>query len=200
MEITYNSEEMILVSLLNGPFKTHTVTSLAFSLNKTRQGLWKALKKLESNKLIILNMVGNSKTSTAIIKLNWSNPITEKILSLQLTKESLKQQRWRVNFLDLEKEVDFLILFGSVLNNSSKANDIDLLAIIGDKKNFKAIESIKFRIQQTQLKKIHLITLKEAEFDQELKKRNKAYLDALKKGIVLYGQDNFIKFMKSFNK
>ena len=39
--------------------------------------------------------------------------------------------------------------------------------------------------------------MKFEEFKEELKKQNKAYIDALKKGVILFGQDNFIEFIRS---
>ena len=199
METENRTEDRVLSILLKEPFAMHTATSIAKYLNITRQGIWKTLNKLAENKLINLESVGDAKTSTATIKLNWTNPITEKTLSLILTKESVKQKRWRVNFAELENNVNFLILFGGILNNQKEANDIDILAIV-NKKKFKAVEEIVIKVQQTQLKKIHIIDLTEIEFSQELKKPNKIYLDAIKKGIILYGQDNFIQFMRDLQK
>ena len=198
METHNNTADKVLGILLKEQFAVHTATSLARALRLTRQGIWRLLNKLTENKLIILKSIGNSKTSTVTIRLNWSNPVTEKTVSLLLTKESLKQQRWRVNFEELENNVEFLILFGSILNNPKEANDLDLLAIAGRKRS-KAIEEITLKIQQTLLKKIHLVDLTKAEFYQELRKQNKAYIDAVKKGVILYGQDNFIKFVREFN-
>ena len=199
MKTENHTADRVLVILLKEPFAMHTATSIAKALNITRQGIWKTINKLAENKLINLEYVGNGKTSTATMKLNWPNPITEKTLSLLLTKESLKQQRWRVNFAELENNVNFLILFGSILNNPKEANDIDILAI-ENKKNFKAVEKIVIKVQQTQLKKIHIIDLTEIEFSQELKKPNKVYLDAVKKGVILFGQDNFIQFIRGLHK
>ena len=199
MKTENHTADRVLIILLKEPFATHTATSIAKSLNITRQGIWKTLNKLSENKLINLESVGNTKTSTATMKLNWINPVTEKTLSLILTKEYLKQQRWRVNFAELENNVKFLILFGSILNNPKEANDIDILAVV-NKKKFKAIEEIIVNAQQTQLKKIHLVDLTEIEFSQELKKTNKAYIDIVKKGVILYGQDNFIQFMRYLQK
>ncbi len=197
--MTESKSEGILSILLKEPFATHTATSIAKALNMTRQGIWKALNRLKKDKLINLEFIGDAKTSAAIIKLDWSNPATEKILSLILTKDSLKQQRWRVNFAELEKNVIFLILFGSILNNPKEANDIDLLAVV-NKEKFKKVEEIIGKVQQTQSKKIHLIDVTEMEFSQELKKRNSAYMDAVKNGIVLYGQDNFIQSIRGLQK
>lgn len=199
METENYTAERVLTILLKEPFTIHTATSIAHILNKTRQGIWKALNKLEKNKLIILKPVGNAKTSTSIISLNWDNPVTEKTLSLLLTKELSKQQRWIFNFSELEKNVKFFILFGSILHSPKEANDIDILAIV-NKGNFKEIDEKILKIQTTQIKKIHLIDLTETEFKQELKNKNKAYLDALKKGVILFGQENFIKFIKKLEK
>ena len=195
MKTENHTADMVLSILLKEPFAMHTATSIAKSLRITRQGIWKTLNKLAEDKLINLEPVGDAKTSTATMKLNWLNPVTEKMLSLILTKESLKQQRWRVNFAELENNASFLILFGSILNNQKEANDIDILAI-ENKKNFKAVEEIVIKVQQTQLKKIHIVDLTEIEFSQELKKPNKVYLDAVKNGVILYGQDNFIQFIR----
>ncbi len=195
METENPTSEKVLGMLLKEPFETHTATSIANALGITRQGVWKTLNRLSERKLISIEPVGKAKTSTTIINLNWSNPVTEKALSLLLTKDSLKQQRWRANFAELENNTDFLMLFGSILNNPKEANDVDLLAVV-KKKNFKEVDEMVSRVQQTMLKKIHIIDVTASEFSYELKKPNKAYTDAVKKGVVLYGQDNFIKFIR----
>ena len=193
------TSERVLAILLKEPFAIHTVTSISIVLGITRQGIWKILNKLEENNLVRLEFVGKTRTSTATIKLDWANPITERTLSLLLMKESLKLQRWRSNFAELENNTDFLILFGSILINPKEANDIDILAI-ADRKNFKTVEEIIIKIQQSQLKKIHLIDLTVDEFSYELKKPNKSYLDAVKKGMILYGQDSFVQFIRNLQK
>ena len=199
METEKYTSERVLTILLKEPFSVHTATSLAKTLRITRQGIWKRLNKLRKSDLVNLEFVGKTKTSTATVKLNWANPITEKTLSLLLMKESLKLQRWRANFAELENNTDFLILFGSILINPKEANDIDIL-LVANKKKFKTIETIVIKIQQTQLKKIHLIDLTAVEFSYELKKSNKSYIDAVKKGMVLYGQDSFVQFIKDLQK
>ena len=197
MEKRKNLYERILIVLLKEPFLIHTITSFASALGSTRQGLWKTLKKLEQDEIVSLETIGKSKTSTYIIKLNWKNPLLEKIISFQLTKDTLKEERWKNNFAELEQYTKFLIIFGSILNASKEANDIDILAIVKNKNSFRMIDSITLKIQKTQSKKIHMIDLTEEEFANELKKQNKAYLDAIKKGIVLFGIDDYIKFIKS---
>ncbi len=192
---TTKTKDKVLTILLKEPFVTHTATSVAKALGITRQGIWKTLNKLVADKLISSKHIGEFKTSAVILKLNWENILTEKTLSLLLTKEALKQRRWMENFFELKDKVKFVILFGSILINSKEANDIDILAVV-DKKNFKAIDKTILKIQSTQIKKIHFIDLTEAEFIHEIKKPNKPYIDAIKKGVVLYGQDEFVQFVK----
>lgn len=199
-DITKTSEktfEKILKILIKEPFFEHTATSLSLSLGMTRQGLWKILRKLSKDKFISLKSINNTKRSAVRIDLEFKNLLTLKTLSLILTKEALNNERWRFELAELEKYSHFIILFGSILTKPKEAKDIDILAVL-DKKNFKAIGEVKNKIQKTQAKKIHLIDLTKEEFKNELKKQNKAYIDALKKGVILFEQDNFIKFIGEF--
>lgn len=178
--------------------RKHTITSLSKEIGNTRMGVWKTLKKLQIDKLILLMPVGKGKTSTYLAKLNWKNPLVEKTLNLLLTEESLKYPRWLANFSELEEKTDFLILYGSILHSPKEAGDIDLLGVIFNEEKFKDIPKIIDKIQQTQIKKIHSINLTEKELKEEIiSQKNPAFIDAIKKGVILYGQEKFIKFVKS---
>jgi len=187
----------ILKILLKDLSKKHTVTSLSKERGISRVGSWKLLKELEKEKLIILTSIGPEKTSVQEASLNWDNPLLEKILALLLTEEALKQNKWRYNFKELQNKVDFLILFGSILHSPKEANDIDIINLVSDEKNFVKIDKMITDIQITQDKKIHSINITEGELKHELKNKNKAYIEALKKGVVLFGQENFIKFIEN---
>jgi biotin operon repressor len=194
--LTENKTSRNLMKILLKEFYAgHTVSSLAQQLGISRVGIWKALKRLESDKMVVLSSIGKGKTSTYSVILNWDNFLVEKTLALSLAEEAIKQQRWRFNFTELEKHASFILLFGSILHSPKEAKDIDLLAVVG-KNDFKAVNEIVSKIQQTQPKKIHFIDLTEGEFEQELRKKNKAYIDALSKCVVLYGQENFVQFIR----
>ena len=176
-----------------------TITELARELGMSRTGVWKALKRLETEKFVVLSPVGAGKTSTFRASLNWENPLTEKNLALILAEDALKNQRWMSNFAELENNADFLILYGSIIFNPKEANDIDILAIASKNKFLEIEESIK-KIQKTQIKKIHILSFTQEEFRQELEKPNKVFIDAVKKGIFLFGQENFVKFIRGVTK
>lgn len=189
----------VLLHLLKDFSSIHTITTLAKELGLSRVGIWKILNKLEDGKFILLKAIGRGKTSTSLVSLNWENPIVEKTVSLYLTEEAIKQRRWQVNFSELEKVVDFSILYGSVLHSPQEARDIDILGI-APKKNFVKIQVIIDKVQKTQSKKIHSINFTENEFKVELQKPNKAFIEANKKGVILFGQDSFVKFIKEMIK
>ena len=198
METIKKTPQRIMLVLLKALIVKYTATSLSKELKMSRWGIWKILKKLESEELITIESLGTGKTSTRTIKLNWNNVLTEKVLALYLAQEALKYKRWRFNFEKLEKEVEFLILFGSILQSPKQANDIDILGVTKENKIGK-IGNIVLKIQQTQNKKIHSINFTKKELKQELKERNKAFIDAIKEGIVLFGQEKFVRFMKEMH-
>ncbi len=173
-----------------------TITLLSKQIGMSRVGTWKVLKKLEREKLVILSPIGAGKTSAYGISLNWSSPLTEKNLSLALAEEAVKYQRWISNFTELKNKTDFLIIYGSVIHSPKDANDIDILGVTAKNKFLEAEESIR-KIQKTQIRKIHAMNFTQAEFKQELEKPNKVFIDAVNKGIVLFGQEKFIKFIKN---
>ncbi len=192
MEIT----QKIMLILLKEFSRQHTVTSLASKLKMSRVGTWKVLKRMETEKHINLIPVGSGTTSTDIIYLNWDNFLVEKNLAFSLAEEASVQRRWRTNFAELENKVDFLILFGSILLSPKTAGDIDLLGTISQKKNFRKIQRITDKVQLILTKKLHLLCFTPSELKMELIKANPALVDAIAKGIVLYGQENFIKFIR----
>ena len=190
----------IMKILLKDFTKRNTISSLSEEIGIERPGVWKVLKRLESKRLINLDPIGKGKTSVYEVTLNWKNSLVEKTLAIILEEDALEQERWRDNFKNLEKRTLFVILFGSILHSPKEANDIDILVVVKTNNDFKAVEKIVSEVQQTQIKKIHVIDLTKEELKSELKKKNKAYLEALKKGAILFGQENFIKFVEKMLK
>ncbi len=196
---TIKSRSRLLKILLTNLTLKPIVTSLAKEIKMSRVGAWKAVKKLEAEKLVTVSTLGESKTSIQMVSLNWQNPLVEKYLALYLTEDALKQQRWRSNFQELEGKLDFLIIFGSIINAPKEANDIDIISIVSDG-NFQKIERILQKVQKTQSLKIHALNLTPEEFRLELGKSSGAFVEAVKKGVVLFGQEKFIEFMRNGKK
>ena len=191
--------QKVLTVLVKDFSVTHTATSLAQQLKMSRWGAWKTIKKLQAEEIMVLKPTGRGKTSTQTVHLHWRSKLTEKMITLALAQEASSYKRWIFTFAGLESEVDFLLLYGSILHSSKTAEDIDILSVAKEKKLLK-INQLILTIQKTQDKKIHPHNFTAEEFAQELQKPNKVFLDALKKGIVLFGQEKFVEFVKRFSK
>ena len=188
--------QMRVVLLLLKDFSTiHTITSIGKELGMTRSGIWKVLKRLEREKYAIMKATGK-KTSTIIPKLNFKNDLLDKYFDLALSREAIDYERWVFNFTDVKEHVSFFILYGSILKSYAKAKDIDVIGVIHDRENFKKLHKSLDNIQKSESKRIHTINFTESEFREELLKPNKAFIEAVKKGVVLFGQEEFIGFMK----
>lgn len=189
------TQTKILELLLKEFQEQETITTLANKTKTSRVNVWKAIKELQQKNLIIIENPGNKKTSTNLIKLNWNNPLLEKKLTMILLEKATQQTRWQNNFKNLKNKVDFLILFGSIIHSPKDAKDIDLLGIASQKKFIQIDETIQ-ELQKTQIKKIHNENLTKKEFEHELKKPNFALIDSVKKGIILFGEEEFVNFIK----
>lgn len=200
MLIGKNSSNKLLLALFKDFSRSNTVTSLAKTVGLSRVGVWKILKTLEENNFIKLESINGGKTSTDIVKLNWNNMLIDKALSFYLTEESSYYIRWKINFNELENLTDFLILYGSIVKNSKNANDIDLIGVTNNRRNFIKIQRFIDKVQKTQTKKIHNINFTLEEFKKELLKPNHAFIDSITTGVILLGQENFIKFIKEIKK
>ena len=129
MVIGYLNRKKVLLLLLKDFSSTHTITSLSRELGFTRVGMWKIIKGLEKQEYIALKAVGKGRTSTGIAALNWENALLGKTLSLHLAEEAMRQKRWQVNFGELERFVDFAILYGSIIISPNKKQPLMLLAL-----------------------------------------------------------------------
>ncbi len=192
-------EKSTLLRIFKDFSKIHTVTSIAKELKISRVGTWKILKRLEADKLITLSPIGKGKTSAVIAKINFENEVTDKYIALCLTEETSEQRRWQVNFKELKEKASFSILYGSILIDQKHANDIDIVTVVQDRTRFKKIHAIIDKVQHSQIKKIHAINFNEEEFRQELEKPNHAFVDAVKTGTLLFGQEKFIYFLKKLH-
>ena len=194
METTMTQQMRIALLLLKDFSTMHTITSIGRELGMTRSGVWKVLMKLKKENYITLETT--EEKSLLIPKLNLRNELLEKYLNFALSKEAKEHERWIFNFTEVKEHISFFILYGSILSSYQKAKDIDVIGIIPDRKRFKMLHESLDKIQKSESKRIHSINFTESEFREELLKPNKAFIDAVSKCIVLFGQEQFIKFMK----
>ena len=179
------SKEQEIVKILFKDFLTlYNSRNISKLIGISHAGAFKILKKLERKDMVLPKRIGNS----VIYSLNARNPIVCKEVELSLIIEAENFKKWREEFREIENKANFVILFGSVLRNEKEARDVDLLIVAG-KKNFKSIEKIIEARKKISNKKIHALIQIPEDFKKDVIQKNKAIIEILKTGIVLFGQD-----------
>jgi len=141
--------------------------------------------------LIKLTCFTVGKTNPCIVNLNWDNRLLEKILSLYLTQEAIREEKWFSRLQGLESIVEFLILHLP----EDKEKNITIITIIPNKK-------IKIHHTPGELgeeREINTINLTEPEFIQEFIKAKPDFIAQINQGKILFGQDKFIQLMKQMH-
>jgi len=186
------SKEQEIIKLLFKDFLAdYNSRSISKVIGISHAGAFKILKKLEKRDIVKPKRIGN----TIIYSLNLDNPITNKEVELALVLEAHNFRRWIEEFKELEDNVRFVILFGSIIRNEKEAKDIDIL-IVSEKEKFKEIRKIIENRQKFSIKKMHPLIQTLEDFKHDVDKKNKVMIKILKTGIVLYGQEKLRRVMK----
>ncbi len=86
------------------------------------------------------------------------------------------------------------ILFGSVLRKHKDARDVDVL-LITDQKKFVKLKKEIGKINLINVKKLHPVYQTKKDLEENIRKRHKPVLNAMK-GIVVFGGDTMIKLFE----
>ena len=100
-------------------------------------------------------------------KLNFNNDYVASLVSFLLADEANKFKRWKEEFKELFKKDRIVMLFGSTIK------------------------------EEILPKKLHSIKLNHHDLLENLKKRDKAFVDIIRNAIILYGQDTYVEILKN---
>ena len=191
--VTLTKKERETILLL---FKDYTVFYNANSISKrlgiSHVGAQKIFKRLLQENLVISKTIGKS----IIYKLNFGNDYVTHILTFLLADEANKFKRWKEEFKELFKEGRIVMLFGSVIKNYTHANDIDIIVVIKNNEIREVNAALKKK-EEILPKKLHAIKLNHQDLLENLKNKNKAFVDIIKNAIVIYGYDTYAGLMKN---
>ena len=187
-----------ILSFLLRNREQYNINQIARALDLSVGSAHKILKTLEENSVINAKELGNAK----YYSLNFENHEALKYCELILTEEKnnlLKENKTaKVYAQDLERyNAEIIILFGSVLSKEEQARDIDVLFIIKNKKEIKDINKLCLEISKIRTKKINPLIMLKEDLTQNIKNKNKATIEIIKNGIVLKGEENFVKSIKN---
>lgn len=181
-------EMEILLTIVKSPEIEYNANNISKSIEITPMGALKILKRLENENVIKSKKVGKA----VIYRINTQNNYAISYISLVLSRETIYAsptvRRW-IQELKKIKNADIMILYGSLLKNI-EPNDIDVL-FVTNKNKFKKLQKEIEEINRINIKKIHPLYQTFEDIIDNIKKRHKPLLDAIK-GIIVYGQEKFI--------
>ena len=188
-------EKEIVLKIFKDFTNSYNASSISKLVKMTRVGSYKALKNLEQHGILESKRLGKA----IFYKIKLNDNYAKKSVELVLMEEANQKKRWLEEFKELFDLCESVILFGSILKSEEKANDIDLLLIMDQENNTKINKFIDTK-NQILLKKIHPIKQTSDDFINNVKKKDKVILDAIKTGIVLSGVENYVELINNAQK
>jgi predicted nucleotidyltransferase len=192
MEITEN-EISIILNILKSPEKDFNANNLSKVIGISSMGVLKILKRLKEENILIDKKIGN----ISIYKINFSNEYANSYTKFLIKREKEHSppyvKRWIKDLKEI-KEVESIVIFGSVLKKLKKAEDIDVLFILKDI-NFNKVKKRIQKLNQINDKKIHPLYQNKEDLKKNINKEDKIISSAIK-GIVINGEETFIELLK----
>lgn len=187
-----DKEREALLRLFKDFTAYYNANSISRLLGISRVGALKLFRRLEAQGLVASQKIGKS----IVYKLKLEDDYVKKLVSFLLADEANKFRRWKEEFKALFKKGRIVMIFGSVLRNYEKANDIDLLVASGraDKEEIDKLLESKAEILP---KELHTIRLSASELESNIRGKKAAILDIVRTGVVLYGQDEYVEVLKN---
>ena len=191
--ITLTQKERETILLL---FKEYTTFYNANSISKvlgiSHVGAQKIFKRLLQENLVLSKTIGKSIT----YKLNFSNDYVANLVAFLLADEANTFKRWHEEFKELFKKNRIIMLFGSTIKDYAHAHDIDVMIIL-ENKEVKEVNAVLKKKGRILPKKLNAIKLTHSDLLENLKKKDKAFVDIIKNAIILYGQDKYTELLKN---
>ncbi len=187
--LTENEARVINLLVRNFASK-YNINQIGKELKLSPRGIYKILKKLENQKIII-----PEKSSNAIFySINLEDELAVKTSELVLSqkKEDPNFETLAEDLTDLKSLSYSLIIFGSFIKNPDRANDIDIM-VLSKVSNYKKIKEKIEEINSISTKEIHPIFQTEKDFERNLKEKDQVIVDILRTGFILWGSHYIVK-------
>ena len=192
MKTLSKKEEEVLLFLFKDYSNNYNANSLSKIIKITPRGALKILKNLKSQNLLVSKQFGKA----TFYKINFKEEYALKLLSAFLFKESKeKASRWISDIKEVFPDIEIIIIFGSIIKDYEKANDVDMVLVF-KKQNYTKIMNYINQKNKILLKPIHSIIQTPSDIEKNLKKKDPVIINALSQGYVLHGFDKLIEVVK----
>ena len=187
------SEGRVMLKLFKDFSQDYNANSLSKKMEITPRGTLKILKKLKSKELLVSKQQGKA----VFYKVNLNDKYVSKIVETLLIAEARENaKRWIDEFRGIYGDTEIVLLFGSIIRNPKKASDVDVLFVF-KKGKYKKIAHFVSDKNRILFKGIHEIPQTVDDLKENLSRKNKAIIDAINTGYVLFGEDKLIKVVKN---
>lgn len=188
------NEARTIEFLIRNFSREYNINQLAKELGISPGGMFKILKKLERQKFLTEKKLANS----IFYKINYNSQDALDACTFALTEKKTTPyiKVWMKDLEKLKSKTELAILFGSVLKKDREAKDIDILLVF-DKKNLGDIENLVDSINRIKSKKIHAVYQTGEDLVKNIKKQDKAILEEIRTGIILWGRDFLVEAIKN---
>jgi len=181
---------MLLVKDFSGDYNANSLSKL---VDITPRGALKALKNLQKKRLILGKKMGKATFYKADLEDYYAFRMLEALL-IEEARE--KAGRWISEFGSLLPPAEIVLIFGSILRNAKKANDIDLL-IVFKKESYSAVNKLINEKKAISSNTLHIVKQTPDDLYKNLKKRDEVLLNIIKNSYVLHGYDKLLEVIKN---
>ena len=187
-EIT-NKEMLFVLAIVKSPEIEFNANSISKVIGVSSMGALKIAKRLEQERILNSKKLGKA----VFYNINKDNDYAVQYVKLIFKREAEQSHAYiKVWICEIKKikNVSGAILFGSVLKKHKDANDIDVV-LITDKNKFNKLKQEVEEINVISIKRLHPVYQTKEDFINNIKKRDRVMLNAVK-GIVVFGEDLII--------
>ena len=187
-----------IINFLIRNLELYNINQIARALGLSVGSVHKILKTLEKRNIVNIKELGNA----IYYKINLNNNEAVKLselVSIEGKNNILRENKIaNVYAQDLVKfDAKLIILFGSILTKKNEAKDIDVLFIVKNKEQVNEINNFCLEISKIRTKKVNPLIMLEQDFVNNLKDKNKAIQDLIKNGVILKGEEIFIRAIRN---
>ena len=187
-----------IINFLIRNLEPYNINQIARALDLSVGSVHKILKTLEKRNIVNIKELGNAIYYNINLNNNEAVKLGELVLIEGKNNILMENKIANIYARDLVKfDAKLIILFGSILTKKNEAKDIDVLFIIKHKEQVNEINNFCSEISKIRTKKVNPLIMLEQDFVNNLKNKNKAVQDLIKTGIILKGEDIFLRAIKN---
>ena len=188
-------QSKVLKFLATGSYSENYINNIARECDLAVSGSQWILNNLEEQNIVIHQDIGNLKS----YNINF-NDKSKDFLSLAYSEKLNDKMENRKRELEPLKEVSKIsIVFGSYLHKKDP-NDMDMLFILDKTSDYRNFNEKLGHLRHIIPVKIHAVLQTRKDLIENIKKKDKIVIEALRKGILLWGNKYMVEVLEDVNK